>query len=453
MHWFGVGKVQGERACELRRLAWQRSRNCTTHKRITASTTCTTPKPLLPKADSHPFRAHRAFMRPAPFKCATRDQSRQSATCARFVALHWQPWQAMLSDTGRTMPCVSYASEFSGIGNWLPTLLDAARTAAEARMPLKVNLRGSQAFWAMLGVQLGSQPPSCLASNDSSSSKSSIKSSSSNYLEARRSWIYDPVQGTTGPNPREGGADLLGCIFALFTCPNETVVEQVAKLRARLPRSFVAAHARLAHQAAGQEARLLATLNHLYETSPASHWKASANRSLPLGQRLAPWDRLLTPALPAICRAVCEARGQSAERMLPSPFLCCGRRDFELFGDAIEARSRGELAYLTTDLAAFQRFTQRYLPDIFVQEPGTALHSGRWAETLGRIASASDEESAARKTAADFLMLVQGQQLVVLNPSTFSAVAAGLHQPTGTVPIHATGRMTCGLRRGRPCRR
>jgi hypothetical protein len=459
--WFGVGPSPTPSACEVRRKAWQTTHHCTTNKRIipTSTSTCVTPKSSLPQAVPHSNLLSRMFMRPASSSCKTRRPL--PAHCERFYKEHWEPWQAMASDGGGNLPCVSYATSSSGIGNWLPSLLDAARTAAEARVPLEVKLYSSQAFWATLGASLDRNPPSCrtrvhdlrVHDPDERSSSRNGSSSANHSLQPRRSWIYDAVQGTNGPNPYERGADMLGCLFTLFTCPDETVYAQVEHLRTRLPRAFVAAHLRFAHQAAGQEKRIIATFNELYQDTPASHWAASENRSLPLGERLAPWDRLLAPVLPSICRGVCEDRRGSEETILPDPFLCCGGRDFEQLGDALAERSHGALAYLTTDLTAFQRFAQRYLPDAFVQQPGAALHSGRIENSLVNLETVADERSAARKTATDFLMLTQAHRVVVLNPSSFSAVAAGLHLPIGALPVHATDRKTCGLRHGRPCRR
>ena len=54
------------------------------------------------------------------------------------------------------------------------------------------------------------------------------------------------------------------------------------------------------------------------------------------------------------------------------------------------------------------------------------------------------------KTATDFLMLAHARRVVTLNPSTFSAVAAGL-SADGALALPALDRATCGLRRGRPC--
>ena len=78
------------------------------------------------------------------------------------------------------------------------------------------------------------------------------------------------------------------------------------------------------------------------------------------------------------------------------------------------------------------------------------LMSRHWVITdaQGRV----QEVDGARKTATDFLMLMHASQVVVLNPSTFSAIAAGMGTSDASLPlVHATGRMTCGLRRGRRC--
>ena len=92
-----------------------------------------------------------------------------------------------------------------------------------------------------------------------------------------------------------------------------------------------------------------------------------------------------------------------------------------------------------------------YVSDVFVQQTGTVLHSGHYSNTLGRMHDASDEALSARKTATDFLMLMHAARVVVLNPSTFSAVAVGVAPHNASMPTLATGRTTCALRRGRRC--
>lgn len=208
--------------------------------------------------------------------------------------------------------------------------------------------RSAKAFFLQLGVRFVEQ----------SSCKANASMIDRYDSRVPSSWIYDPLRGRSGPRP--GGHRLLSCLFALFTCPQAALQARVSELRHQLPVHWVAAHARFGHQSAGHEQTMISRINALYEKAPSSHWEPSANRVLPLSQRLAPWDRLLALELPRLCHAVCASR-EGHERLLPNPFLCCGTRDFEQFGAAIEQAAQGALrtrAYITTDLAAFQHFVR-----------------------------------------------------------------------------------------------
>ena len=477
--WFPVAAVanDGARSCEARRAAWS-APGCAAEKRlrpVASSTNCSWPtrQSAQPGRSSRPGDYGTAFMQPAPLACSTRPPpSSFGPECARFAANVWDRWRS--SSSNASASCIPYETEHSGIGNWLPSLLDHVMAAASEGVPLRVSHSGGRAFFNALGVQFAPTDEACRGTP--------VRMNYSQNARVPRSWMYDPVLGSNGP--RAGGrAELLGCTFALFTCPTEVLAAQVGALRAQLPRAFVGAHARFGHQAGSHESLLITAMNQLFDDTPESHWNASADRSLPLARRLAPWDQMLAPWLPGLCRTICEAR-RNVERMLPNPFICCGGRDFESFGAAIaralatvgerldgpRVRAARPHVYLTTDLLAFQRFAQRYLSDVFSQQDGAVLHSGARSNALGHMASAAAEATAARKTASDFLMLSAARIVVALNPSTFSAVAAGLSSSTqralrverGRQPplpdlrhnlslVYAQSRMTCGLRRGRPC--
>lgn len=367
--------------------------------------------------------------------------------------------------TSSSSACVAFTTERSGIGNWLPIVLDAAIGAAKAGARLRVEHQGNPGFFSALGVRLDNRSVTRPCSN------------ASKLPLPPRSWSYMPVNGINTPTDigRRAGwtsstAPMLGCAFSLFTCPTPTLTHTIDQLRSSLPPGgHVAVHARFGHQSADQETGFTRALNQAWERAAAEgggeaggQWAEAADRSLPLRRRLGAFDRLLASVLPGLCRAICDAR-HGAERVLPQPFLCCGRgNDLALMGDAVERAlaqttghggggGGGARAYLTTDLAGFQIFVARFLPDVFLQQRGDIIHSGGFGHNRLQSGIGSDEqlERGSMKTAADFLLLQQARIVVVLNPSTFSGVAAGLSR-NGTL-IHATGRTTCGLRNGRRC--
>ena len=476
--WFGTGPVTGKPQCDVRQAAWKRNNpSCSVEMRLRTTAagdkSCPSPTQVEAKRESQrpkqfePTR-QQSFMLPAHLSCRTRTPSASiSAECARFFETTWRPWQLASEETAA--PCVSYTTEASGIGNWLPTLLDHVRAAATSNAPLKLTHHGTRGFFELLGVRFAQKPPSGCPEP---------------FTKVSPSWKYDPVLGLNGPIQNGGSARLLPCLFALFTCPNQTVIDAVDRVAAQLwtrgggdsddgstaannhHHHSVAVHARFAHQSASHEAPFISTINAAYAATPEAHWANSSIRSLPLAKRLAPWDGFLKTFLPRLCVAICESR-QGHERLLPQPFLCCGHDDFEVFGAAIEKammlssptkphnnHRRASRAYLTTDLSSFQRFALTHLPDVFVQQSGQVLHSGWQAKSLtSHLDSVKDETAAAIKLTTDFLMLARADTVVQLNPSTFSAVAAGLSpRPNASqLAVQALGRATCGLRNGRRC--
>jgi hypothetical protein len=377
--------------------------------------------------------------------------SRFSSECAHFLEEIWLPWRRHATAKQQVAPsaCLSYPTERSGIGNWLPVVLDAAIAAAKAGARLQIKHHGNPGFFSAMGVRLDDAVAPCETS----------------LPLPRMSWAYLPVNGVTQPTDvglRSGWtpstAPMLGCAFSLFTCPTASLTSAIHQLRTSLPIAHVAVHARFGHQSADQEGGFTRALNQAWERAQhdASLWVDAADRTLPLRRRLGPFDRLLSHTLPGLCRALCETR-QGSDRVLPQPFMCCGRgNDLALMGDAVERAlvttgHVGARSYLTTDLAGFQEFIARFLSDAFLQQTGAILHSGSYGHSRlqNSINSSEQLERGATKTAADFLLLQQARVVVALNPSTFSGVAAGLSR-NGTL-LHATGRTTCGLRNGRRC--
>ena len=119
----------------------------------------------------------------------------------------------------------------------------------------------------------------------------------------------------TGHASRSGwsptSAPMLGCAFRLFSCPTPRLEQYIQEHRAALPPAHVAVHARFGHQSTGQEGVFIRVLNAAYTRQAAtneSFFADATNRALPLHSRLAPFDRLLAPVLPSLCRAVCETR-------------------------------------------------------------------------------------------------------------------------------------------------
>ena len=70
-------------------------------------------------------------MLPAAVDCPTRQPvSQLSAACQRFARETWNPWRRQAAASSDR--CFTYETERTGIGNWLPILLDFAKAAADA---------------------------------------------------------------------------------------------------------------------------------------------------------------------------------------------------------------------------------------------------------------------------------------------------------------------------------
>ena len=421
-------------------------------RRVANSTSCVS-------TASHDADAASEFYRPPPShvflqpgSCPEDTQreraSRFSSECLRFFLNVWQPWRANAAALNSSHGCATFETDLSGVGNWLTDVLDTVILAAERSVPLRVEHYGTAAFFSALGIRLDNS--------------SSCPNGRAVRPRGPRSWSFDPVAGTnrpTGHASRSGwsptSAPMLGCAFRLFSCPTPRLEQYIQEHRAALPPAHVAVHARFGHQSTGQEGVFIRVLNAAYTRQAAtneSFFADATNRALPLHSRLAPFDRLLAPVLPSLCRAVCETR-RGEERLLPNPFLCCGgARHLEQLGVAVARELAGSSgrAYLTTDLVSFQEFVSQNLQDVFLQQRGSVVHSGgHQSSRLQSMRSVDEFDSGAHKTAADFMMLTHAQTLITLSPSTFSGVAAGLSR-NGTL-VHSSALRTCGLRRARPC--
>ena len=152
-------------------------------------------------------------MLPAAVDCPTRQPvSQLSAACQRFARETWNPWRRQAAASSDR--CFTYETERTGIGNWLPILLDFAKAAADAGGALSVRHGSAQAFFLQLGVRFELQSP-CSANASSNGS-------------VPKSWGYDLSTGGNGP--RRDGHGLYSCLFSLFTCPNASLLSRVAEI-------------------------------------------------------------------------------------------------------------------------------------------------------------------------------------------------------------------------------
>ena len=298
--WFAVGPLQPQECARSAR-AWQ-SRSCPSGPQVQmrlrvlsnhsshASIACPSPAEREAKrlAIEERVRASAGFVPESPpvylqpGGCSDdllrARASRFSSECAHFLEEIWLPWRRHATAKQQVAPsaCLSYPTERSGLGNWLPVVLDAAIAAAKAGARLQIKHHGNPGFFSVMGVRLDDAVAPCETS----------------IPLPRMSWAYLPVNGVTQPTDvglRSGWtpstAPMLGCAFSLFTCPTASLTSAIHQLRTSLPIAHVAVHARFGHHSADQEGGFTRALNHAWERAQHDVRYAEAERAHRLDPR------------------------------------------------------------------------------------------------------------------------------------------------------------------------